>query len=227
MLRRLKWRIKKWLKESQIWNNFFHKSLFLYLKIVYVTSRWHYIHQNATQGDFQKHKNTIYVLWHNRLTFGLEIFKNHKHIYPLVSPHSDGKIISTIIRNFGFDIIEGSSNKNSVGSLKKIIAKLNAGANIVITPDGPRGPVYHVNNSAITELARRHRANLIPISCMSSNFFSLSSWDKMMMPLPFGNIYVIIGSPLILLNNKQINDNNLVDRLNILSKLAEDNVRNR
>ncbi len=226
MRKELRWRLKKWFKNNQIWTNFLCNLLFIYLKVTYKTSRFVFNYQDSFEKDaFNNSKSTIYALWHNRLAFGPRIFRDHhQHIYALASPHSDGKIISKIINSFGFKILEGSSNKNSVGALKQIITKLKNGGDIVITPDGPRGPVYNVGSSNITEIALKYGAKLVPISCMSSNFFSLKSWDRLMIPLPFGTIYVIVGSSITLLSDKQTNDANLENQLKALSQIAEDKI---
>ncbi len=231
MLRELKWQLKKWFKKNQVLANCLHKLLFIYLKIVYKTSRLNITYQD--QKNNLDNKGKIYALWHNRLVCGSSIFENHqsssnnfKGAYVLISPHNDGKIISKIIHDFGLNVLEGSSNKNSTNVLRQIISKLSEKASIIITPDGPRGPLYTINSN-ITELARKYNANLIPVSCISSRFFSLKSWDKLIVPLPFGSIYVIIGSPLILSADKKTNDDNLVSKLNVLARLAEDYAKNR
>lgn len=205
--------IKKYLKpllqKSKFILNLLSLAIYLYLKFVYATSRWQFIWLEPS--DRQKFSNTqgvIFALWHNKLAFGPKIFKGQKDTLALVSPHSDGRIISSIIKQFGFGVIEGSTNKNPVGALKAIIKKLSSGSNIVITPDGPRGPKYKIN-SKITTLASKYNTPLIPVACNTTRYFLLRSWDRLMMPLPFGTIKVIIGTPLQLLGNSQ-KDNNLL-----------------
>lgn len=182
-----------------------------------MTSRYRFIlPEHYSKKQFLNEKGVIFAIWHNRLTFGPRIFKGQKDTLALISPHSDGKIISNIVQNFGFGIIEGSTNKDAVSALKKIIHKISSGSNIVITPDGPRGPIYKINSN-ITQIAKKYNAKLIPISCNSTKYLSLNSWDNLIMPLPFGTIRIIIGAPLKLSEDSEQNSYFLEQSLNDLS----------
>lgn len=201
--------IKKFLKKNKYILSFITNLLYSYLKIVYLTSRWQFIFpKDYTKEKFSTERGVIFALWHNRLAFGPRIFLGHKDIYALISPHSDGKIISQIVEKFGFDIISGSTNKEAVAALKTIITKLRNNSNIVITPDGPRGPVYQIN-STINKVAKKYNIKLVPISCNTSKYFLLNSWDKLIIPLPFGKITVKIGLPLELTGNEYQDNINL------------------
>ena len=114
-------------------------------------------------------------------------------------------------------MIVGSTNKNPIGALRNIIGKLSQGANIIVTPDGPKGPVYKIN-SGITKIAYRYNTKLIPIVSSTSRCFRLKSWDKLIIPLPFGTIKIIVGSPLELTNDKIQNHISLEKQLASLTE---------
>lgn len=179
---------------------------------------------SCDEKTFSNLEGTIFGIWHDRLAFGPGIFQSNKKTAALVSPHSDGKIISSIVLKFNFEIIEGSSNKNSGPALKKIIQKLILGSNIVITPDGPRGPRHKIKGS-ITALARKYSSSLIPIACSCSNYILLKSWDKLIMPLPFGKIIVLIGKPIELGDDNFANDKVLEQSLIDMTSEADDRVK--
>lgn len=204
-------------KKSSFLKWLFQKLIYLYLKFVYTTSSWKFIFPAGySKEDFIKEKSVVYALWHNRLAFGPGIFCGKPNVQPLVSPHSDGAIISKIIEDFGFCVIYGSTNKDSARSLKQIIKNLKTGISIVITPDGPRGPKYQINSS-ITEVARKYGSKLVAISCHCSRSFTLNSWDQLIMPLPFSQVSVVFSSPVSLLEDKEVNDSNLEAQLRELS----------
>ena len=163
-------------------------------------------------------------MWHDRLAFGPGIFQTNKKTAALVSPHSDGKLISSIIASFNFEIVEGSSNKNSRAALKEIIRKLSFGFNIVITPDGPRGPRHKVKGS-ITNLGSKYSKNLIPIACSCTNFVLLKSWDRLIMPLPFNKIVVLVGEPVMLNDDHLANDILLEQALLKMTNEAENRIK--
>ncbi|MFU7502884.1 MAG: lysophospholipid acyltransferase family protein [Candidatus Tisiphia sp.] len=205
--------IKKILKKNNFVLSVVTKLLYTYLRVVYFTCRWQFVFpDNYTKQQFLTEKGVIFAFWHNRLAFGPGIFAGHKDIYALISPHSDGKIIGNIVNKFGFGVINGSSNKNPVSALKIIIQKLHNGSNIVITPDGPRGPIYKINSN-INKVAQKYNIKLIPVSCSASRYFLLKSWDKLIMPLPFGKITTFIGLPLAFVGNENQDNINLAQAL--------------
>ncbi|WP_425363290.1 lysophospholipid acyltransferase family protein [Candidatus Tisiphia endosymbiont of Hybos culiciformis] len=206
--------IKKLLKKNNFALSVVTKLLYSYLRVVYFTCRWQFVFpDNYNKQQFLAERGVIFAFWHNRLALGPGIFTGHKGIYALISTHSDGRIISDIVNKFGFGVINGSTNKNSVAALKTIIKKLHSGSNIVITPDGPRGPIYKINSN-INKIAQKYNIKLIPVSCNVSRYFLLKSWDKLIMPLPFGKVTAFIGLPLVLTGNENQDNINLVQALN-------------
>ena len=119
-----------------------------------------------------------------------------------------------------FSVIEGSTNRNPSRALKEIISKINSGNNVVITPDGPRGPVYKINSS-ITKIAKKFDKPLIPVSCAANKYYELKSWDKMIIPKFFSKITVRFGAPIDLKENEEANDTLLEQTLTQLSTLVK------
>ncbi|XVN40269.1 MAG: lysophospholipid acyltransferase family protein [Rickettsia endosymbiont of Argas persicus] len=200
---------KFFLKRNKFVLNLVTCLLYWYLRFVYFTSRQKFIfYDNGNKEKFLNEQGVIFAFWHNMLALSPAMFKGHRDIYALISPHLDGKILNDLVDKFGCKVIVGSSNKNTLGALRSIIEKLSYGANVIVTPDGPKGPIYKVN-SGITEIAYKYNKKLIPIVSSTSRCFRLKSWDKLIIPLPFGIIKIIIGSPLELTDNKALNQINL------------------
>ena len=220
--------VKHLLKKNNFGANFLSSLIYYYLKIVYFTSRWRFIELDLRNtGAIADSEATIFALWHNRLAFGPGIFKKNYKTAALVSPHSDGKIISKIIKNFKFAIIEGSTNRNPTEAVKHIIRSLSQKYNIVVTPDGPRGPIYKVNSNIAT-IARKYDSKLIPISCACTRYISLKrSWDKLIIPMPFTTIYVIIGTQILLTDDYELNDQLLESALIEITSRADNMVKHK
>ena len=89
------------------------------------------------------------------------IFQEIDNVYALASPHTDGQLITDVVKKMKIGVITGSTNRNPVGALKEIINKINSGNNVVITPNGPRGPIYKINS-------RIHTRNIFP-ACDDTN----------------------------------------------------------
>lgn len=188
--------IKHYLKNNELVFNFVASIIFVYLKFAYFTSKWYFIMpKGLDEQKLNNEKGLFFAIWHNRLAYSMYIFRNYNNAFGLTSPHSDGKIIGKLVLMMNHKIIEGSTNKNSNSAVKEIIKQITNDAKIVVTPDGPRGPVYK-NGSVITKIASKYKKKVIPVSCYPSKYFELKSWDKMMLPKPFSKIIVVLGEPL-------------------------------
>lgn len=209
---------KKFLKNNKYVFSIITILLYWYLRFVYFTSKQKFIfYDNDNKEKFLNEQGVIFAFWHNMLALSPAMFIGHRNIYALISPHLDGKILNDLVGKFGCRVIVGSTNKNPIGALRNIIGKLSQGANIIVTPDGPKGPVYKVN-SGITEIAYRYNKKLIPTVSSTSRCFRLKSWDKLIIPLPFGIIKIIVGSPLELTNDKIQNHISLEKQLTSLTE---------
>lgn len=215
--------LKRFLKKNALCTYLILHVIYIYLSFVYRTSTWRYIiskdYENIQQ--FLNEQGVMIALWHNRLAIAPGLFKSYKSFKALISPHSDGRIISGVVNKFNNDVIEGSTRKKSFNAVREIIKTLKSGNNIVITPDGPKGPVYQINSN-ITKIAKKYNVKLIPMSCRTNKYIVINSWDKLILPLPFGEITVSIGEQLQLINNKVNNDLLLQNKLNELSHSHND-----
>lgn len=201
---------KHFLKNSPLIHKLSVHILFLYLKLVYITNRWNFVWpEGMNEVKLNNENGVLLAIWHNRMAFGMYICKNYDNVCALASPHTDGKLITDVIRQMKFNVIEGSTNRNPTEALRCIIKQITAGNKVVITPDGPRGPVYKINSN-ITRLGYKYNKAIIPISCMATRYFELKSWDKMMIPRNFGEIIVTIGKPLELSGSEE-KDNALLE----------------
>lgn len=142
-------------------------------------------------------KNYIGVLWHNRLLiFPLvlrRLFPN-RHGAALISASRDGDLLSDAIRRFDYDVVRGSSSKLGATGLLQLSEVLANGRDVVITPDGPRGPAYELGPGIIF-LAQKSGAAVLPMNMEYSSCWRVKSWDRFIIPKPFSNVRVIIGEP--------------------------------
>jgi len=118
-----------------------------------------------------------------------------KPMATLISQHRDGEYISRIAEVFGSHVIRGSATRGGVRAFKQMILALKEGCNLVITPDGPRGPRAQVKSGAI-ELAKLTGAPIVPVSFSAVRRRFLKSWDAFLLPLPFCRAVYIWGEPI-------------------------------
>lgn len=208
--------IKKNKKIREALSRILSRIIYFYLRFVYTTSitEWIY-HDDYDRLDFISSKKVVFALWHDKLAMGPRIFQDVQNTAALASSHSDGKVISEVIRKFGFSIIEGSCNRNSVRAALEIIKALRCGMNVVITPDGPRGPKHSINGNII-RIVQKTGALLVPVSYSSSRCFKINSWDKLIMPLPFSRVQIKIGEPIKITTESDQNHRSLYEALQLL-----------
>src|SRR5207247_4775318 len=97
-------------------------------------------------------ENYIGALWHNRLLvfpFVLRRFLPQRHGAALISASRDGDLIADVVKRFGYDVIRGSSSRMGASAILQLAEVLASGRDVVITPDGPRGPAYELGPGII------------------------------------------------------------------------------
>lgn len=144
-------------------------------------------------------KQVIYCFWHNRLSLCVKIyfkFSRRRFDAPgvagLVSASKDGALLSAIFGCFGVQPVRGSSSRRGAQALMELTTWAQRGYDLAITPDGPRGPRYTLAEGAIT-LAQFTGLPLVAGSYHLGWKFSLNSWDKFQIPLPFSRCDVFLG----------------------------------
>lgn len=136
-------------------------------------------------------KNYIYAVWHNQQLFLLYPYKGQK-IAPLISQSSDGEYIARLLPKFGMRAVRGSSSRGGARALIHLLQATREGYHPMLTPDGPRGPIYQVQHG-ILFLAKKTGLPIIPVGTALSRKIKVGSWDKMRVPLPFGRTALTYG----------------------------------
>jgi lysophospholipid acyltransferase (LPLAT)-like uncharacterized protein len=136
----------------------------------------------------------IGAFWHGRLLMMPAGYRGNK-LTILISLHQDGELISRTANYFGFKSIRGSTTRGGFSAMREMLKASREGYDIAITPDGPRGPRYHVQNGII-ELARRTGMAIIPLTFSSSRKKLFRSWDRFLFPYPFSRGVFIWGEPV-------------------------------
>jgi lysophospholipid acyltransferase (LPLAT)-like uncharacterized protein len=169
----------------------------LFVRFVFLTSkkRFHYP---------QDIEDTTYIIamWHGEL---LMQPLNYRQLKPkgvikvIVSTHKDGRIISKICEYLGVGSIDGSSSKGGAKALINAIKNIKNNIDVAITPDGPRGPRYSVADG-IVAIAQKTNCDIISLNIQASSYWQFDSWDKFIVPKPFGTIDFYATKPYNITN---------------------------
>jgi len=142
-------------------------------------------------------ENYIGALWHNRLlVFPLVLrrFFPERHGTALISASRDGDLLADAVQRFGYDVVRGSSSRLGASAILRLTQVLASGGDVVITPDGPRGPAYELGPGIIF-LAQKSGAAVVPMNLEYSRCWRLGSWDRFIVPRPFAKVRVLINRP--------------------------------
>lgn len=138
----------------------------------------------------------ICAFWHNRIFMLPWIYTRLSRNIPCVilsSPSRDGQVITDICEQFGLEIVRGSSSKPEKGmnALIELVAKVRNGYSVGITPDGPRGPCYHLN-PGVLKLAQVTGASILPVHIRFERYWQFNTWDRFMLPKPFSCVDITL-----------------------------------
>ena len=118
---------------------------------------------------FAEEKRVILAFWHaQQLMMPLAIPGLEAHV--LISQHRDGELIRRIVARFGLDAVRGSSTRGGAEAFRQLIRLGRSGGNLVLTPDGPKGP-RQVAKVGVVQLARATGLPIIPMAfgCSKKN----------------------------------------------------------
>ena len=74
----------------------------------------------------------------------------------------------------------------------RLASMLEEGSDIIITPDGPRGPCYTLSPGLIF-LAQKTGAPVSRIDVEYSRYWELKSWDRFRIPKPFSRVTITLS----------------------------------
>jgi len=144
-------------------------------------------------GEGEKGRRVIYALWHGRM-FVLIYFYRRMRIDVLISQHSDGELVTRVVKGLGYLPVRGSSTRGGLKGFFELSQEAR-GRSLAITPDGPRGP-REVVQPGIILLAQRTGLPIVPLGASAQKRLVLPSWDGFLIPHPFSRAVVIEGPPL-------------------------------
>jgi lysophospholipid acyltransferase (LPLAT)-like uncharacterized protein len=135
----------------------------------------------------------ILLIWHNRILAMPVLYRRYyakrKGLLVLTSASRDGAYLSEFVRRFGLGSARGSTSRRGAAALLDLVRTLEAGFDLCVTPDGPRGPRYRLGPGVIL-LSERCQVPLMPLLIEYSAYWRFNSWDGFAVPKPFSRVTV-------------------------------------
>lgn len=110
----------------------------------------------------------------------------------LVSGSDDGQILVSALGGDDFGFIKGATGENGGRALVKLRRTLEAGHNIGLAVDGPKGP-FGVIHHGVFQLAKMTGAAIVPLLPEVKPALKFNTWDRTVVPWFFSRINVLVG----------------------------------
>lgn len=166
----------------------------LMIRFIYLTMRKTFVNFDGYRKMLSGGQQIILAFWHGRLMMMPYSYPG-KGITILVSQSKDGELVARTVKGFGIESVRGSSTRGWLGGLKGLLKSVQAGRDVAITPDGPKGPRMKAQMGAL-QIARSTGLPIIPVSFGAEKKKTFRSWDSFILPYPFTRGVYVCGDPI-------------------------------
>ena len=132
---------------------------------------------------------SIIAFWHGNMLPAWYFFRKTEN-FAVVSLSKDGEILSHLLKSWDYNLIRGSSSKKGKEVLDNIIEAAKSNNYLLITPDGPRGPIHEFKAGAVIAAQRSGKSLYLCGVKSNKDLKFQKSWDKFSLPLPFTKIFL-------------------------------------
>lgn len=150
-------------------------------------------------------RQAIVAFWHERLPLVTALWlrahaASGATAHALISRHSDGRLLGAVMRRLSVNVVHGSTardgkDRGGSAAIRALLQALQDGGHVVITPDGPRGP-RRVAAAGVAQLAALSGVPVLPCAAQASRRHVLPTWDRMVVPLPWGRGVLVCRPPI-------------------------------
>jgi lysophospholipid acyltransferase (LPLAT)-like uncharacterized protein len=169
-----------------------------FIRLLAATLRFRFDDQSGLFAGEPK-EGLIFSIWHNRLALSLVLYRKYvqrrqpsRRLAAMVSASRDGGLLARILELFGVEPVRGSSSRRGPQALLELTTWAERGYDLAITPDGPRGPCYAVQDGVMA-LAQLTGLPIVPASYHLSLKVKMHSWDRFQVPLPLARCTIHLG----------------------------------
>jgi hypothetical protein len=137
----------------------------------------------------------IGAFWHRCIFTAIWIWRNRR-IVVLNTVNFDGQWTRRAIERLGFGTVQGSSSRGGVEGLTAMAKCLEAGRNVALTIDGPRGPRYVAKPGPVILSRRTGKPISVFHIALKHAFTFRKSWDLFQLPVPFSRAVMVVAPPI-------------------------------
>jgi len=134
------------------------------------------------QAQYAAGGRCIFAFWHSRQLM-MPLAYRGRRVHVLISRHRDGELIQRIVARFGLQAVRGSTTRGGASALRALVRLGREGADLAVTPDGPKGPAQ-VAQMGVIHLAKATGLPIIPVTFSCSKKNSSRAGTAFWSPIP-------------------------------------------
>ena len=165
------------------------------IRLLYGLNRIDFVGEEYPQEIWQRGDHLIIALWHDQLLLMVKGYRGPGSKI-LISASKDGELIARVMQYFGQQAVRGSSSRGGRAAFKELLGLAKEEVDLVITPDGPKGPRHELKDGVV-QLARLSNRPVVPMAFACSRGHRFASWDRFLLPFPFGRGVFSFGEPVL------------------------------
>ncbi len=136
----------------------------------------------------------LYAVWHDSMVIAA-FGGRHVRTVALTSQHRDGSFVASVLKAIGVPVVRGSTGHRGGNALREILT-FAVENDIVMTPDGPRGPCREMSKGIVFLASRSGRA-IVPTAFSCERSWRIrGNWSDLVIPKPFSKVYLLAGDPV-------------------------------
>jgi hypothetical protein len=170
----------------------------LALRLLHRTLRVRLVDHDDAFGRRAAGRQIVAAFWHDGIPL-LPLLATRLRwsgqVSVMLSWHRDAEIAAQALRHLGIRAVRGSGTRGWLGALRGLLTARARGDDVVMVPDGPRGPRHRAKDGAV-QLARATGLPLVAIGAAARPVRRLGSWDRMQIPVPFARVALVMSAPV-------------------------------
>jgi lysophospholipid acyltransferase (LPLAT)-like uncharacterized protein len=171
------------------------------VRLLGATLRVRVIGADTVAPLWRARRPVLYTVWHGRILLAPWLNERLRRTHGaraavvLASRSRDGELVAQYVERFGQRVVRGSSSRGGAMAARALTQALQAGDDVVVVPDGPRGPARTMA-PGVAALAVMTGVPVVPLGIGATPAVTLQSWDRFQIPLPFARVTMVFGAPI-------------------------------
>ncbi len=168
---------------------------YVYIRLLRASMRFESRNAEVLDRVRADHGEYIMVFWHARWVL-MRYAHPYEKLAVLASRHRDAEMLVRVLERLNVVMARGSSTRGGMIGMREMLRHVRDGYDLAITPDGPRGPRRRVKDGVLAA-GRFTGKPIVPVGFGASRARRIRSWDRTLVPFPFGRGVFVYGEPFL------------------------------